>query len=30
MALSNYLAQTVLGVVMLTWWLSDTVDLTAR
>jgi len=28
MALSNYLAQSVLGVAMLTWWLSDTVELT--
>ncbi len=28
MALSNYLAQSILGVGMLTWWLSDSVDLT--
>lgn len=28
MALSNYLAQTALGVVTLSWWLSDAVDLT--
>jgi uncharacterized protein len=28
MALSNYLDQSILGVAMLTWWLSDTVELT--
>jgi len=28
MALSNYLAQSILGVAMLTWWLGDTVEFT--
>lgn len=27
MALSNYIAQTILGVGLLSWWLSDAVDL---
>jgi uncharacterized protein len=27
MALTNYLTQTIVGVVTLTWWLSDVVDL---